>query len=115
VRERRRGGGKGAPETGAGDAVERWARVFVEDSMLWPALACVVGTFAAFGAALLVLAFEDRNLAALAALALLLAIGAQAGVRALRRRRLGVLGRIALAVAALSVLGALADHLFLER
>lgn len=115
MRERRRGGGKGAPETATGDVVERWARVFVEDSMLWPALACVVGTFAAFGAALLVLALEDRSLAALAALALLGALGVQGGFRALRRRRLGLLGRIALAVAALSVLGALADHLFLER
>ena len=113
MREGKRARDAGAPEAARPDVVERWARVFVEDSALWPVLAVAVGIFSAFGAALLVLAFEDRNLAALAALALLGALGAHGLAAALRRRRLGALGGIALAFAVLSLLGALAHHFFL--
>lgn len=115
MKDGRRGAETGAGEPAGRDLVDRWARVFLEDSALWPVLVVVVGTFAAFGSALLVLAFEDRNLGALAAVALLVVLGAHGLVGALRRRRLGAVGGIALAVAVSSVLGALAYSCFVVR
>jgi hypothetical protein len=111
VTEERRGAE--SSESAPRDHVERWLRVFVEDSALWPILVAAVGIFACFGAALLVLAFEDRNLGALVGVALLAALALHGLAGALRRRRLGALGGIALAVALLSLLGALAHHFFL--
>lgn len=95
--------------------MERWVRVFVEDSALWPVLAVAVGIFASFGAALLVLAFEDRNPAALAGVALLVVLALHGLGGAVRRRRLGTLGGIALAVGVTSLLGALAYEFLLAR
>ena len=95
--------------------LETWLRPFVEDSLLWPVLAVAVGMLATNAAALLVLAARDRSPAALVAVALLAALGVRGAVSVARRRRLGRVGGVAVAIALLAAAEAalymaLAEH-----
>jgi uncharacterized membrane protein YhaH (DUF805 family) len=101
----------GSGREGAGDEralLETWLRPFVDEPTLWPVLAVVLLTLATFGAALVILALHDRSRAAMAALALLLVLSGRGLVPAVRRRRLGALEALLVALWALVVLGALA-------
>ena len=98
-----------------GARLEDRLRPFVQDPLLWPVLAVAVGMLATDAAALLVLACRDRSPAALAAVALLAALGARGTVTAARRRRLGAAGGVAVAIALLAAAEAalymaLAEH-----
>ena len=86
--------------------LEAWLRPFVDDSSLWPVLAVAVGMIATNAAALLVLAFHDRSVVALGAVALLAAFAGFGGVRVVRRRRLGPIGGIVVAICSLAALEA---------
>ena len=49
---------------------DRWLGPFFEEPGLWPVLIAAVGSLSAFGAAAFVLAFADRNVLAMAAIAI---------------------------------------------
>lgn len=87
-------------------SLDDWVRSALRDSALWPVLFAGLGIFATLGGALLVLAFAERNLAALAALAIVLVMGAHLCWGAWRGGRRGVVLVMAI-VAATSVMGAL--------
>ena len=59
---------------------DEWMRDFVREPTLWPVVIAVAGTFSTMGAALLVLALGDRNLFAMAALAIVVVAGGRGGV-----------------------------------
>lgn len=84
---------------------DEWMRDFVREPTLWPVLIAVAGTFSTMGAALLVLALGDRNLFAMAALAIVVVGAGRGGVRAWRSGRRGV-PMAMLALGSLSSLGA---------
>ena len=86
--------------------LDRHLAVFVEDSALWPVLVVMVLTFVTFGAALLFLAFADRNFFAVAALLLLLWMSVDFSVRRRRSGGLGVAGVFIVVLWALSALAA---------
>ena len=84
--------------------VERWILPYFTDSTLWPVTIVLIATMSMFGAAVLLLALGDRNLFALAALAILVVGSVEGLVRDLRRRRLGAASMLILAVWLLSAL-----------
>lgn len=100
--EDRRAGRPGAAPTIEG-RLEGWLRPFLGDPILWPVLAVVVGVISTNLVPVLVLSIRDRWPPALAALALLAVAGVRGAIAAFRRRRLGPLGGVALAVAAVCV------------
>jgi len=79
-----------------------------QDSLLWPVLAATVLSLAAVGAAALVAAVQDRNLYAMAAVALIAGLTVFGLEEPLRRRRLGTLGILVLSLWLLSAVGAVA-------
>jgi hypothetical protein len=83
--------------------------------MLWPVLAVAVGMVATNLAPLLVLAVQDRSLLAIAALVLLAALGARGGVAVLRRRRLGPVAGVTVAITVLAALEAALYLTLIER
>ncbi len=102
------GGNAGSESEANPDAQGGWLEPFFTDPGLWPVLAVVVLTLATLGASVVVLAIQDRNLAALAALVAGGGMTLFALEPDLRRRRLGPTGRLLLAVWALGVAGGLA-------
>jgi hypothetical protein len=91
-------------------AHDRWIAPFFEESGLWPVLIAAVGSAAAFGAALIVMALHDRNLFAMAGVALLAGLTIFA-IDERRRRGAPLLDRVAQLLAAIwlfSLLGGLA-------
>jgi len=97
------------------ESLEAWLRPFLEDSLLWPVLAVAIGMLATNVAPLLVLAIQDRSLLAIAAIVLLIALGARGGVAVLRRRRLGPVGGVVVAITVLAALEAAAYLALVER
>ena len=92
--------------------LERWIEPYFRDSTLWPVLAVAAAIAVTLVASLLVLAIADRNLAAMAGLAALAWMSADATLRRLRsRRRLGPIGASILAVWALAAAAALVARL----
>jgi hypothetical protein len=76
-----------------GSAVDRHLRVFFTDSTLWPVLVSAAAIFVALGAALWLLAVEDRNPLAIAALLLLAILSFEWVHRDRQRGRLGLASR----------------------
>lgn len=95
--------------------LESLLRPFLDDLLLWPVLAVVVGVLATNVAALLVLAFGDRRPLPLVAVFALAVLAARGGVAALRRRRLGPAGGIAVAISALAVIEAILYQVLVAR
>jgi hypothetical protein len=83
-----------------------WLASFASESTLRPVLIVALGCFAAVGAGALISAVRGRNLAAIAALALLALGTADLWQRDLRRRRFGPASRLALALWLLSAAAA---------
>ena len=100
---------EGAPPEAEPRGVERWLLPYFTDSTLWPVTIVLLAALSMFGAVALLLALGDRNLFAMAALAIL-AVGSVEGlVRDVRRRRrLGAVSILILAVWLLSALVAVA-------
>lgn len=73
-------------------ALEDHLRVFFTDSTLWPVLVAAIGAGTTLGAAMLLWSVRDRNLFALAAVAVLVVVSGDAVVREVRRRRIGPVG-----------------------
>jgi hypothetical protein len=86
--------------------LEDWIRPFFSDSTLWPVLAVAILSLSSFGAALLLLALGARNYFAIAALVVLAGISVDAIWVDLRRRRLGPVAGIILALWSVSALAA---------
>lgn len=84
---------------------DEWMRSFVRESTLWPVLLAALGSFSTIGAALLVLALGDRNVFAMAAVAVVVVVLGREGVRAWRSGR-RVVWVALLVLAGLSCLGA---------
>jgi hypothetical protein len=75
------------------ERVEGWIRTMLSESLLGPLLAVLLGHLVAFLAPLILLGWRDRNLAALAALSILLVGSVSALHRDWRRyRRPGPIG-----------------------
>jgi hypothetical protein len=91
---------------GEPSSLDDWLMGFVRIVALRPVSIVVVGSFAALGAWILVLALRDRSPLAIAALALLALGTADLFQRDLRRRRFGPTARLATALWALSALAA---------
>jgi hypothetical protein len=91
-----------------GALVEHVVQVVLADSALWPVLAVIALVLGTFGASLIVLVVQDRNLLALAALGLVGFLGVRGLMDASRRGRLAFFGGLALFVVVTSALGALA-------
>lgn len=72
--------------------VERWVAPFLRDSMLWPVTFVAIASSVTLGAALILLAFRDRSLFALAGVGVLALVTLELLVRGARRRRLGLGG-----------------------
>lgn len=88
---------------------ERWIEPYFQDSALWPVLLVVAAILTTLLATVLVLAFADRNLAAMAALLALGWMSADATLRGLRsRRRLGLVGAAILCIWVLAAAAAIA-------
>jgi hypothetical protein len=87
-------------------SVDRWIAPFFHDSTLYPVSIAATAIGVTLGSTLILLAFADRNLFALAALLLLVWMSADAVYRDLRRRRLGLASRAIAALWALSLIGA---------
>jgi hypothetical protein len=86
-----------------------WLRPFFRDSTLVPVLLVATGCFTALGGGIIAWAVRGRSLAAIAALALLAGMSADALLRERRRRgRLGLASRCILGLWALSALAAAA-------
>jgi len=86
-----------------------WLRQFFTDSILRPVLVVAAGSLTAILAGIIAWAVRGRSLAAIAALALLGAMSADALLRDRRRRgRLGLASRCILGLWALSALAAVA-------
>lgn len=86
-----------------------WILPFFQDSALWPVLIVALLSLATFGAAILLVALDTRNKFAIAALALLVWMSGDVAWRDLRRRRrLGPICALILALWLLSGLLALA-------
>ena len=94
------------PEAGDGSSGDRLLATFFEDASLWPILFVMVATFATFGAALVLLALKDRNLFALAWLAILVTASGVEVVGDLRQRRFGPVCRLIVSLWVLSSIGA---------
>ena len=89
-------------------SLDDWLAGFARNAALRPVLIVVIACFTALGAGALLLAVRGRNLAAIAALALLAVGTADILQRDLRRRRFGPAARLATAFWALSTLAAAA-------
>ncbi|MDP6244664.1 MAG: hypothetical protein QF462_15205, partial [Myxococcota bacterium] len=88
------GDSRDEPEPRPESAVDSVLLEYVRDPALWPVLAVLVLVAATLGACVLLLAIVDRNLFAMAALALLVGMSAHAVGRNLRRWRSGVAPRV---------------------
>lgn len=90
-------------------SLDEWLRQFASNSALVPVAIVVIACFAAIGAGVLLAALHARNLAALAALALIALGSADLIQRDVRhRRRLGLASRLVLGLWALSGAAAVA-------
>ncbi|UCE87586.1 MAG: hypothetical protein JSU66_07690 [Deltaproteobacteria bacterium] len=78
--------------------LEDWIRPLFTDSTLWPLLIVAILSLVTFGSAILLLAIRTRNHFALAALVILAWLSADASRSDLRRRRLGPVSGLILAV-----------------
>ena len=86
--------------------LEDWIRPFFTDSMLWPVLAVAILSLSTFGSAILLLAIGARNYFAIAALVAIAGMSADAIWADLRRRRLGPVSGLILALWSISALAA---------
>ncbi len=82
------------------ERLEAWLRPFLDEPILWPVLAVAVGVVATNLTPLLVLSLRDRRLSAISTVVILFAFGVRGALAAFRRRRLGPVGGVAVAVAA---------------
>ena len=87
-------------------SLDDWMRSAVRDSALWPVLFAGLCILATLGGALIVLALQERNVAAMGALAILLVMSLHLSFASWRRGRRGVVLVVLLLVAS-SVLGAM--------
>jgi len=96
---------EGAPSETELRGVERFILPYFTDSTLWPVTIVLLTALSMFGATILLLAVGERNLFAVAAL-LILAAGSVEGVvrEVRRRRRIGAVSKLILAVWLLSAL-----------
>lgn len=92
---------------GGSARLDAWILPFFQDSALWPVLIVALLSLATFGAAILLVALDTRNQFAIAALALLAWMSGDVAWRDLRRRRLGPICALILALWLLSGLLAL--------
>jgi hypothetical protein len=99
-----------APDPEAPKRLEGWLRPLLEDSLLWPVLATFLLCAASVGAAAIIAALQQRNVFAMAALAIAATATVFGLEEGLRRRRLDTLRVLVLAIWLLSALGALALH-----
>ena len=76
--------------------IDRWVAPFFRDSTLWPVAIAAVASLVTLGAALMLLAVQDRNLFAIGAVGVLALVSLEVLVRSARRRRLGLEGRAVL-------------------
>ena len=86
--------------------LEGWLDQFARDTGLRPVLLVALGSLGAIGAGVVLSAWHDRNLAAIAALALLALGTIDLLARDLRRRRFGSPSRFVTLLWLLSLLGA---------
>jgi hypothetical protein len=100
------------PERDLAEPVEKeglfdeWLRSVYTDSLLWPVLVVSVLTVATFGAAMVTSAVWDRNVFSMAAMALLAGLTLFSLDPDIRRRRIGPVSGLLLALWLISLIGA---------
>jgi hypothetical protein len=88
------------PHTGPdpGRPADRWLRIYLEDSLLWPVLIAGAGILVTSGAGVLLMALRGRNPFVWVALLLLAGLSCDAVYRDLRQRRFGLASRAVVGV-----------------
>jgi hypothetical protein len=95
-----------APGAGKEGLFDEWLRSVYADSLLWPVLVVSVLTVSTFGAAMVTSAVWDRNVFSMAAMALLAGLTLFALDPDVRKRRIGPVSGLLIALWLISLIGA---------